>query len=237
MCGSRYDVICLDFAETLIHAWPDWGAFYRKAYAEAGVRVDPERLAMAAYAVWTEEAPNLPLTFPAEEGQSLARRREIERRILARLGYDDEALLDRLVRKLVEITRDPNTYRLYPDAPEALEQLRSRGYRMGIVSNWDWYLPDLCRALGLDQYVDFIVVSARVGAEKPHPAIFRAALDQAQAPPERVAHVGDNPEADVRGAQQIGITAVLIDRHGLYDGVDVPVIRSLTELPDLLERV
>ncbi|MCD6291510.1 MAG: HAD-IA family hydrolase [Anaerolineae bacterium] len=237
MCSRRYEVISLDFAETLIHAWPDWGVFYRRAYAEAGVHVDPERLATAAYAVWTEDAPKLPLTYPPEEKQAWLRRREIERRILARLGYDDEALLDRLVRKLMEVTRDPSTYRLYPDVPKALEQLRAQGYRLGIVSNWDWYLPDLCRALGLDQYVDFIVASARVGAEKPHPAIFRAALDQAQAPPERITHVGDNPEADVRGARQIGIAAILIDRHGLHDDADVPVIRSLMELPDLLERV
>ncbi|HEY63728.1 MAG TPA: HAD-IIIA family hydrolase [Caldilineae bacterium] len=236
MCARRYEVISLDFGETLIHPWPDWGTFYRQVYAEVGIHAPPEQLLMAAYAGWTEDALKLPLTYPPEEEQAWLRRREIERRILARLGYDDEAILDRLVRRLIEITRDPNTYRLYPDVPETLERLRAQGYQLGIVSNWDWYLPDLCQALGLDRYVDFIVASARVGAEKPHPAIFQAALAHARTSPERVLHVGDNPEADVRGARQVGLAAVLIDRHGLHNDMDVPIIHSLTELPDLLCR-
>jgi FMN phosphatase YigB (HAD superfamily) len=58
-------------------------------------------------------------------------------------------------------------------------------------------------------------------------------------PAASVVHVGDHLEADVRGAEAVGIRGVLIDRHERYasDEVpsEVPVIRSLTELIPMLD--
>ncbi len=234
MTRKPYRLICLDFADTLVQAWPDWATHYQRAYAEIGIPVSIEELRAAADAAWTKDRLQLPLVFPADERHDAERQRMVESRILARLGIRDDILTDRLLRRMRQIFRDPACYRLFPEVPETLETLRARGYRLGIVSNWNWYLPDLCHALGLDRYVDFIVTSARVGAEKPHPAIFQTALAQARAAPEQTLHVGDNPEADVLGARQAGITGVLVDRNRRDRPADCLVIHSLAELLDLL---
>jgi putative hydrolase of the HAD superfamily len=71
---------------------------------------------------------------------------------------------------------------------------------------------------------------------KPHPSIFRAALELMQVRPADAAMVGDSLAHDVLGAQQAGMQGILLTR-GLYtppDMVDIPVIRSLRELPALL---
>ena len=96
-----------------------------------------------------------------------------------------------------------------------------------------WNLPELLHALDLVSHFEFLAVSSRVGYEKPHPGIFRHALELAGVPPEAVIHVGDNLNADVAGARAVGIEPVLIDRHGRHDEppADVTLIRSLEELP------
>ncbi len=87
--------------------------------------------------------------------------------------------------------------------------------------------------------------SAQLGYLKPHPAIFQAALAAIGAPAESAVMVGDSVKADIEGARQIGMRAVLLRRSGaglssplprnLGPGYeDVPVIASLAELPALL---
>jgi putative hydrolase of the HAD superfamily len=107
------------------------------------------------------------------------------------------------------------------------------------VSNWVWQLPELLHALELVSHFDFIAASARVGFEKPHPEIFRWALEQAGVEPAEAIHVGDHLDADVAGARGVGIDAVLIDRHDRFAPSDLPegtpLIRTLTELIPIVD--
>jgi putative hydrolase of the HAD superfamily len=79
------------------------------------------------------------------------------------------------------------------------------------------------------------VASAEVGAAKPDPAIFAHALALAGVGAEAAWHVGDSPDADVRGALAAGLQPVLVARDGASARVPdgVPTIASLTELPEL----
>src|SRR5207237_4415285 len=126
-------------------------------------------------------------------------------------------------------------FSLCPDVPETLDRLRSAGYRLGIVSNWESRLPDLCAAHGIGRYFDFIVVSEIEGFVKPHPHMYRRALDLAGAPAHRVAHVGDSLRDDVEGASAVGIRGVLIDRVGACAIDYHPRISSLAELERVLD--
>jgi putative hydrolase of the HAD superfamily len=101
-----------------------------------------------------------------------------------------------------------------PDAAPALRELRSRGLRLVVASNWDCSLPQVLEQAGLGQLVDGAVGSAEVGADKPDPAVFEAALRIAGCPPELALHVGDSPVNDVDGAAAAGIRAVLLERDG-----------------------
>ena len=91
------------------------------------------------------------------------------------------------------------------------------------MSNWVWGLPELLHSLELVGQFDFLAVSSHVGFEKPHPRIFEWALEQADVPADTVVHVGDHLDADVRGAEAVGIAGVLIDRFDRFSADDCPL--------------
>ena len=139
--------------------------------------------------------------------------------------------------RLVAAFTSPNFFRRYPEVDETLAELRARGYRMGIVSNWDPSLELLCANHGLPEWMDFVLASEREGFAKPGPSLFRRALERGQVTPERVVHVGDSYDHDVLGASGVGIQAILLDRGGYYPpSTWQPTIKSLAELPTMLER-
>lgn len=126
-------------------------------------------------------------------------------------------------------------FHAFPDAAPALRELRERGLRLVVASNWDSSLPEVLERTGLAPLVDGVVSSATAGATKPAPELFRAALALAGAGPEEALHVGDSPDRDVDGALALGMAAVLIERHGgPPPNRRTPVIETLGELPALV---
>jgi putative hydrolase of the HAD superfamily len=121
-------------------------------------------------------------------------------------------------------------FRPYPEVPAALARLRASGARLAVVSNWDVSLHDVLERTGLRPLVDAVVISAELGAAKPDPAIFRAALDRLGAAAGDAVHVGDSVEHDVAGALAAGIEAVLVARDGAEVPAGVRAIASLDEL-------
>src|SRR3954454_16839536 len=103
-------------------------------------------------------------------------------------------------------------FEAFADVAPALRDMRTRGLRLVVVSNWDCGLSQVLDRLGLLELIDAVVTSAEVAAAKPHARIFEAALAAAGCAPEEALHVGDSPEADVAGATAAGIRALLIDR-------------------------
>ncbi len=122
------------------------------------------------------------------------------------------------------------------DAAPALRELRTRGLRVVVVSNWDYSLPEVLREAGLLPLVDGVVASAVVGTDKPDPEPFSAGLELARSAPARALHIGDSLEQDVLGARAAGIHAVLLERGGGSRGAaaGVPSIRSLEELSSVI---
>ena len=92
----------------------------------------------------------------------------------------------------------------HPDVGRLLAGLRARGLRIGVVSNTDtprrFFDPDLD--------VDAVVLSCEVGKRKPHPAIFRRALDELGVRAPETLFVGDSLAEDVAGAAALGMTTV-----------------------------
>ena len=104
-------------------------------------------------------------------------------------------------------------WQVFDDTVPALRATAAAGWRNVIVSNHVPELAGLVEALGLSGLVEDVFSSALIGYDKPHPELFRHAL-RACGNPARRWMVGDNPEADVRGAQALGIPAVLIRTEG-----------------------
>jgi len=171
--------------------------------------------------------------------------REVNNRVwlcdtLNKMGFDVEAS-DPAIGSAVERYFGVWRLSMYPEVPEALERI-SRGYGTGLVSNFtdSGFLHRSLRRFGLDGFFDSVVVSDTVGWRKPHPSIFEHFLNSLRVEAEEAVYIGDDPEADVRGAREAGITAVLIRRQGddgkNPDGDALPdyVVNSLLELEELL---
>ncbi len=125
---------------------------------------------------------------------------------------------------------------LYDDVVPTLQRLKDGGFKLAIASNWGVPLDPLSERLGIAEYFDIIVAShdTRVKSEKPDPYIFNYTLTAIGVSAEEAIHVGDTYEADVIGAQNVGIRPILIDRDGTQVGRWDETIQSLTELPALL---
>ncbi len=100
-------------------------------------------------------------------------------------------------------------WQVFADSPGALQRTRAAGWRNVILSNHVPELEDLVVRLGLADLVEDVHSSAVSGYEKPNPRAFELALATAGDPAERWM-VGDNPLADVAGAEAVGVPAILI---------------------------
>lgn len=138
-------------------------------------------------------------------------------------GVDDD--IARAAAALVgEQYYRPDAWQLIDGADSALQLVREADYLNVILSNHGPELPGLVDALGLGDLVEQVITSALVGVEKPNPMIFEHALTVSGAGAD-CWMIGDNPIADVAGAEAAGIRAVLAD--GAYpDSVGLTVLQA-----------
>jgi len=129
-----------------------------------------------------------------------------------------------------------SSWRLCPDAVAFLDWLDAERLPFAVVTNaagpYQW---EKLRAVSLDQRVRVLVGIDALGVGKPDPRIFRLGCERLGVDPSRSLYVGDELDVDARGAQAAGLIGVWLDRHG--SGLtpdDVPVVRSLAELPALI---
>jgi HAD superfamily hydrolase (TIGR01549 family) len=122
---------------------------------------------------------------------------------------------------------------LLPGTVEALEQLAPR-YRMGVVSNANGTVRALMARLGLARFFHTVVDSQEEGVQKPDARLFRIGVDRMAAAPDSTVYVGDIFTVDVLGARGAGLSAVLIDPHGLHADKPCDRITTMLELPALL---
>ena len=95
---------------------------------------------------------------------------------------------------------------------QLLDALQAADVPFGIVTNGSPNQLLKIRQLGLDKRTSCIFVSAIVGVKKPEPAIFLAAAKCLGIPPHGILFVGDNPEADIVGAANVGMRTAWLQR-------------------------
>jgi putative hydrolase of the HAD superfamily len=120
----------------------------------------------------------------------------------------DGATASGVARECRERLMDPSTWEVFPDTAPALRRTREAGRRNVVLSNHGPELEDVVAGVGLADLIDDVITSARAGYEKPHPGIFRVAHETIS--PRDAWMVGDNPLADVAGAESAGINAILV---------------------------
>jgi HAD superfamily hydrolase (TIGR01662 family) len=115
---------------------------------------------------------------------------------------------------------------------ETLARLQERGYRLGLLTNRENMerFQAILDQFGLQRYFAMILTAGEVGVRKPHPGIFRAALDRMETSAGESLYVGDNYWADVLGAEQAGIRPVLLDPLRLFPEAECLVLERIEEL-------
>jgi putative hydrolase of the HAD superfamily len=133
------------------------------------------------------------------------------------------------VDALVPTLLDAIAFSPFEETLEVLGALRAAGYRLAVVSNWDVSLREVLDRTGMTAFFDAIVISAELGAAKPDPRPFAAALEALGVDAADALHVGDTHAEDVLGARAAGVTPVLVVR----DGVAAPDDGTVATISDL----
>jgi putative hydrolase of the HAD superfamily len=128
-------------------------------------------------------------------------------------GFEGVGFTSDRARTLGKLAReryvDIRHWKVFDDTISTLSTLRGLGWRHVILSNHVPELPAIVRDLGLASFFEASINSAETGYEKPHPEAFAIAR-RAAGEPSTLWMVGDNPIADVAGAEAAGIPAILV---------------------------
>jgi HAD superfamily hydrolase (TIGR01509 family) len=146
--------------------------------------------------------------------------------LLNQLGAFDETVRDQLVENT---QKSANWDQIQPGTRAALDRIRER-YAIAVISNSDGRIDAVLGRCGICDCFANVTDSGNVGREKPHPAIFAAALREMKADPAESLYVGDVYSVDYVGARNAGMDAVLFDVAGAYRGREWPRVESLAQL-------
>lgn len=159
------------------------------------------------------------------------------RQILRSTGADgSQDQVVNFARQFRDVTTETLALRDY--APRLISELKSRGMRVGLLSNTEAIVTqfDLER-LQLGGWFDAIVLSSEVGSEKPSTEVYRVALARLGASPEESVMVGDNWSTDVAGALLVGMRALHLDQHTASGSVAPADNGAISVHPDLASIV
>src|ERR1700678_4506260 len=152
--------------------------------------------------------------------------------LLEELNLLEDGLRDVLIENT---QKSANWDEILPGTREALERIRG-DYSTAVISNADGKIEDVLRRCGIADCFKSITDSGIVGQEKPHPAVFQAALLAMQAQAAESLYVGDVYSVDYAGARHAGMRAILLDVAGAYRDRGVARVESLVELESWLKR-
>lgn len=227
------EAIIFDLYGTLVDIWTDendLSVYYSlcKFLNYYGVFFEPEELA----ARYQESAAGQLLDHPGPFGE-IDVFLVFEEILLEGLRKTPERAL---VVCLARLFRALTTRRLglFADTLPALEELAAT-YRLGLVSDAQWVFsePEI-RFLGLEKYLETVVLSSRYFVRKPAPQIYAHALRAMKLQPAQALYVGNDACKDVPGPQAIGMPVVLIHREGPPPQARVPVINNLQEISSMI---
>lgn len=232
---SGYRAVFFDVDFTLIFPGPTFrGEGYRAFSERYGLVVDVSLFEQAV----SSAAPLLDGPEDAVYDADLFVK--YTRRIIEQMGGRGERI-DDCAREIYQEWAACQHFELYDDVGPMLRMLSAAGVRIGLISNSHRCLASFQTHFELKGLITAAVSSSEHGLMKPHPSIFRAALDLVEVPAGEAVMVGDSVRQDVEGALRAGMRAVLLNRSGNPHPQEqelvssgVPVIRSLRELPALV---
>jgi putative hydrolase of the HAD superfamily len=220
--------VFFDVDFTLIYPGPTFqGEGYADFCARYGMAVEPARFAGAVRAASSILDAAQDHAYDADVFVAYTRR------IIEEMGGRGPRL-DACAAEIYREWAACRHFHLYDDVRPALGALAARGVRLGLISNSHRCLVSFQEHFALQDVIAAAIDAAEHGYMKPHPSIFREALARAGVGAAESLMVGDSLTHDIDGARGVGMRGVLVHRSDdPAPETDVPVIRSLRELPDL----
>lgn len=215
-------VIFFDVGGTLIHPHPSVGAIYSRVAERHGLVIPAELLNLRFKEIWKKN-----------KGQRSTVDKEWWHQMVVEVFKgqpfnDPHAFFEDLYAEFEK----KEVWHLYPDVEPTLSELKSRGIRLAVISNWDSRLPALLLNLHLDTFFEKQFISFDLKITKPDARFFQHALQKMHVEPLEALHIGDDLEEDIEGAQRVGMRAYHIDRlHKPKNS------RTLSTLSDILLRL
>ena len=128
---------------------------------------------------------------------------------------------------------DYSNVTLYPDAEKTLSFLKERGLKIGLITNGlQSDVNEILPKVDLQNFFDIVVVIDTLRKMKPDVEVFHYALQKLKTTPSKAVFIGDEIEADYKGAQRSGLIAYLIDRN---DEVQDESVNKISYLDDLFK--
>jgi putative hydrolase of the HAD superfamily len=149
---------------------------------------------------------------------------------LSKAGVNDIHLSNNLANDYVSIS--PRQTQLFPGTIEVLEDLKKDNYRLHIITNGFKEIQHIkLKNSGISDYFEVVLCSEEVGKNKPHHDVFNTALTRAKAKKKASYMIGDDYEADILGAKNVGMNTVLFDPHKkTINSKETTVINHLEDL-------
>lgn len=221
-------VVFFDLGDTLVQIAPDiLEDSARQITLFTGRPVNALKLKKAERAEWLDKPARDFLWVQTEEQEWEFWERDFYPAVLRRLGILDYPL--QLVQLLAARAMDPKSFVPFPEVPEVLTKLEQAGIELGIISNSFPSTEGILRGLALEHRFRYIIFSHQIHSAKPDPEIYLAALRRANIQPDAALFVDDRGPM-VKGAADIGIRALLVNRNGYsteWRGAQISDLREI----------
>lgn len=214
--------VTFDFGQTLCDL--DTGMLARRL-AERSLTLPAERLESVVSAAWQAYDEAILAGLGGHPWKVLMGR-------LLELGGLDSEVLGETVDWLWSEQPKQNLWRRPIEGmPEIVDDLRRVGVPVGVISNSEGKLSELLDEIGWSHRFDVVADSGKLGMEKPEAEIFRWTAERLGVPVEQIAHIGDSVSADVQGAKNVGMRAVLF--RGRSNAPLPPGVRAVNDAESL----
>ena len=208
-------IVLFDFDGTLGYMSPSHKTLYQQAIEEFDINLEKNAIQNMpiknAWLKWTTDQGIEHLSESQSSSKYKKLRKDIHAERLKKIGIFN--FIDDISERIYELESNQKFYYLYDDVIDALKYLKSKNIKMGIVSNHLWNLDKIVNSLKIANFFDIILSSAQAGYRKPHPSIYKLAIEKIQMSADTALFIGNDFEDDYDGPKKIGIDAILINRN------------------------
>lgn len=211
---SETPFLIFDAYGTLVELDDFYGRLQR-GFAHAGHAFSIEAITHAAH---QEMKHYINCSTQARDRESWLRLRRKCAAIMADALREQGQHLALSLDHITQILADAIRFQEFPETRPVLERLHAMKIPMGVLSNWDFELPNILEAMNLKKYFRFVLSSAEIGVPKPAPETFAAAIERARQwfpnlHLQNCFYIGDHYEKDVLPARAAGLTPLWLVRN------------------------